>query len=212
MFRHLTKTLGLALVAALAVSAVAVATASASLTIAEAGGTALKTPASIKGFSTNLTFKTSSGNLECKENTLEGMLLKNGSSPAEGEIEKGLFTGTGGGECPTTFPFKPTAAITAEGFNWIMKGEKLNTTEAEVTIEEGLSGPLAFTAVIKGFGTCKFEAKSMKGKALLKASPLTMTLNANQTMTSKSGGVCPTSGTLEGTFTLTSSGKALEAN
>jgi len=208
-----SRVVGICLATALALTAVvASSAAAATITIKEAKGAALKNGSAIKGFSSNLKFTTSSGNLECTENTMLGTLTENSGAPTNGLIESGTFTGAGGAECNTTFPLKPKAKITAENFSWKLTAEEENATTAKDIIKEGTKGPIAFTAVIKGLATCKFEAASLTSTSELNKAPLTIKLAAKQKMTSKNGGLCPKEGELTGSFTLTSGGKELEAS
>lgn len=206
--RRILTTLALSTAMALGVSGIAVASASAAVTIEKAGKAgALANGSEIKGFSSNLTFTTPEGALECSENTLEGTLTSNGTEPAEGSIEKGSFTGPAGAECKTSFLGEPTAKITPTGLPWLLKVFANGETELTGTPK------IDFTAELSNGLTCGYEAAVIHNELVaFNASPLEDKV-VEQEMTGEAGNsfLCPASGKLNGTFTLTSKGEEIEA-
>ena len=156
--------------------------------------------------SSDLTFETSSGNLECSNNVLEGSLSKNNAKKDEGEIEKESSTGgEPGGLCKTTTPLGPTE-IKTSNLPWL-------TVLSAKGIDEVKGKKVSFTSVFpEGNATCVFEAAKVKSTFTI-GGPMTIVTNKQKFKLNKkaSSPVCPREGTLTGTFHGTSNGEVVES-
>jgi len=179
------------------------------LTFKTAKGGPLKKGAQLRGFSSNLTFTTKLGNLECEENILIGTVEVNGAKKDHGpiteETSKGDFEGIAGA-CKTALG---PAAITALHLPWSEEFTSKGTNETKgkkiAFTSKFLAGPA------KGV-ECTFETATVKGTNNT-SGPVVVKVAAQKFKENKkiSNAACPTEGTLSGEFTTTSEGETIEA-
>ncbi len=207
------RIMGLSLVAVFALSAVFAAGAFAKatpLTLKTAKGP-LASGAAITASSSNLVFVTSTGNLECSSNILEGTLTNNGATKDKGSITAESSTGTEpegkGTLCKTTTPFGP-AVIEAKHLPWSVEF----TNKGTATVK---GKKVAFTSVFPGGGPgaeCTYEAAKVNSTFTV-GGPLTLTTTEQLFKKNKklSNSLCPETGKLSGTFSVTSGGETVES-
>ncbi len=156
--------------------------------------------------STNLTFETGSGNLECSSNILKGKLSKNNNKKDEGQIESETSTGNEpGGLCKTTTVLGATE-IKTSNLPWLT----VLTTKG---IDEVKGKKVSFTSIFPDSNaTCVFEAAKVKS-TFTPGGPVTIVTNKQKFKLNKKAStpVCPKEGTLTGTFTGTSGGETVES-
>lgn len=206
----------LAICAALVAFVALPAMASASPELQTSAGAKVATGTGIKATSSNLKLSSASGNVECSENTMEGKVTENSGTSIKGEIEKATFTGTAGAKCNTTisdgFGGTLKVVVTPEGLpwclestggdNWTLTGNKCGAAQSPISFILHLYSSSGITKL----GECTFERADVSGTFNTNASPLVLTVGASQTFTKSSGSfLCPASGTLSGTFNVTTS-------
>ncbi len=167
----------------------------------------LATGAEVVAESSDLTFETSAGNLECTTNILKGKLSKNNSKKDEGAIESETSTGgEPGGLCKTTTILGPTE-IKTSNLPW-------STNLTTKGIDEVKGKKVSFTSVFPNDGnaTCVFEAAKVKS-TFTPGGPVEIVTNKQKFKLNKnaSTSVCPKEGTLTGTFKGTSGGETVES-
>jgi hypothetical protein len=162
----------------------------------------------LTAFSSNLTFSTSAGNLECSKNTLAGPMKTNGKEKPSGTITLEESTGEeAGGLCKTTTPFGP-AEITTSNKPWKIKA--FNT--GKIQVNTGLGTKLVTfvsTFPAAGGAKCIFATKKVLSEFPVSATPVPLvTKTVNQVFKLQSGSTsgCPTEGKLNGSFTTTANG------
>lgn len=195
----------LPMIALLAFAAVPAAASAAKVDIVNAAtGKKLANKSEIKGESSNLKFKTEAGTLECSKSVVTGELKNNNKENITGTITTASFTGEeAGGLCKTT-GLGP-AKIVPTGLPWTIVFTAAGTTTIEGTPVVDFEAEFPAAGGLK----CDFQSSSVADSFEFEKSPLIDTIS-KQTFTSSSPG-CPTTGELNGSFTLTSKGEALEA-
>jgi hypothetical protein len=193
-----------AAVLAVSVSAAAGSSTPKNLTASTAKGP-LVAGQEVKGVSTNLTFVTAAGNLECSSNVIVGTEKTNGAKTIEGTITEESSTGEEPGhKCKTTTPLG-AAEIKATGFPWPTKFSYKGVNEVKGTKK------VSFTSVFSGGVTCTFEASKVKSTFTI-GGPARIHTNNQVFKTSKtSNPACPKEGKLSGEWTLTSDGETVES-
>jgi hypothetical protein len=165
----------------------------------------------------NLVFTSASGNIECKENTLNGEVENNGTATTGIKITSASFLAAGGGkDCLTTIPNGSggtlTATITAENLPYTAD---LPSSGAGTLTGSGTPASVKFKAIFDNGTTpvltCTFEKTSVATTFNFNTA-LKIDVGASQVFTGTGTG-CPTSGTLTGSFlvTIKSSGGAVFA-
>jgi len=211
------KKLMAACVSLVAFAAFAIAPALASASpVLTSGGSAVAVGSTITGQSTNTLLTTTSGTITCQTADLAGTLTTNNGTEVAGEITSASYTGTGtSSRCTSTISDllggTVTAQVTIENLPWCLTG----TAGAEMIwhLKACTAGQnLKFTLhLFNHFGsaltTCVYEAASVTGTYAtnVNANQLTAT---EQPFNSSSGGVCPTTGKVDQTVTLTTGGAA----
>ncbi|MBS1878871.1 MAG: hypothetical protein JST31_05115 [Actinobacteria bacterium] len=207
---QLRKPIGLGLFVALMAMAFAALPAMASaanVTLHEntAGGAALAVGAPIKGFSTNLKFKTTEITLECGESEVKGTVATNSAEPADVSLTEGRFQ-SGGGACKTSNPLV-FADITPEGLPWRIHFFANGTTKIT-----GAKFKATLTSGGISIKTCVYEkaeiADTFNFNAALIDTITNQVLNLN---VAQSSATCPATGELSGSFSVTSGGNAVVA-
>jgi len=157
--------------------------------------------------SSDLTFETSAGNLECTSNVLSGTLSKNNAKKDEGKIEKETSTGgEPGGLCKTTTPLGPTE-ISTSNLPWL-------TVLSSKGIDEVKGKKVSFTSTFPNEGglKCTFEASKVKSTFTVGGPVVIHTVKQKFKANKKTSGAgCPKEGTLTGTFQGTSNGETVES-
>jgi hypothetical protein len=161
----------------------------------------------VVGTSTNLTFVTSAGNLECSLNVITGTDKTNNAAKVEGTITEESSTGHEEGNlCKTTTPLGP-AEIKSTGFPWptIFTDKGVNEVKG--------SKKVVFTSVFPKAGvTCVFEASKVKSSFNVGGPTKLQTKNQVFKQNKKtSGPACPKEGKLTGEWTVTSDGETVES-
>jgi hypothetical protein len=203
------RIMGLSLVAMFAVAAVFAGAASAKtvLTLKTAKG-ALAPGAELKAESSNLVFVTSSGNLECTSNILEGTVENNGAAKDKGSVTKESSTGEeAGGLCKTTTGLGP-ASIESSGFPWPIE----YTTKGTSSLKG--SKKVTFTSTFPGAGGAKCTYEAAKVASTFNTSGVITQTTTNQVFKANkktSNPACPKEGKLSGSFKLFSGDEAVEA-
>jgi hypothetical protein len=203
------KPLGLSLLfglMALALAALPAFASAANVTLRSGSktGAALANGTVLTADSSNFDIKTTSGIIECKENTLNGKVENNGTATTGIEITSASFLAAGGGlDCPTTIPNGSggtlTVTITAENFPW--------TADLPSTGAGTLTGtPSVKFKVIFDNGTtpvlsCTFVKTSVATTFNFNTA-LNIAVGASQEFTGTGTG-CPTSATVTGSFAVT---------
>jgi hypothetical protein len=176
------------------------------LTLKTAKG-ALAVGAEVVAESSDLTFETSAGNLECTTNVLTGTLSKNSSKKDEGAIASEHSSGgEPGGLCKTTTPLGPTE-ISTSNLPWA-------TVLSSKGIDEVKGKKVSFTATFPNEGglKCTFEAAKVKSTFTIGGPVVLHTVKQKFKANKKTSGTgCPKEGTLTGTFQGTSGGETVEA-
>jgi hypothetical protein len=210
------RIMGLSLVAVFAVAAVFAGSASAKagLVLKTAAGP-LAPGAEVKAFSSDLTFTTEAGALECTKNTLTGTLANNNASKDKGSITTESSTGEGtgfGSACKTSTPFGP-AGIESVHLAWPIEF----STKGVATVKKGAGGKIAFISTFvaaPGEPKCQYETAKVLSSfnATLGSGPITLTTTEQLFKKNKkaSNEACPATGKLNGTFTMTSGGEPVE--
>jgi len=199
--------LGLTLAAVLAFTVSAVgAKAKPQLILKIKGGAALKAGAVLEGSAPGLTTTTSAGNLECSTNIITLTLEKNEQTKADtAKVTQSVDTGEEeepAKKCKTTSPLG-AVKISVQKLPWAQSFSVKKTGEIK---------KVEFTGAFKGEEIkCGFEASKIKetfetGKAL----EIKVTKQKLKAAKGSTGG-CPKTGTLEGTYKVTSEGKEVEA-
>jgi len=205
------RIMGLSLVAVFALAAVFAGSA-----FAKAQVLTLKTSAGplapgdeLKAESSDLTFETTSGNLECSSNILTGTVSTNNAKKDEGKINTETSTGTEEGtNCKTTTALGP-AAIVSEGLPWPVNYQSKGTSEVKKGTKK-----VTFTSTFPKAGGAKCTYEAAKVKSTFNTTGVITQTVTNQVFKvnkKTSNPACPTSGKLSGTFKLFSSGKPVEA-
>jgi hypothetical protein len=202
---------GVCLVAMFAMSAVFASGASATkLHLKTVGKGDLKAGDEIKAFSSDLIFHTVAGDLECTKNTLTGTALTGPGAKVKGTITEEQSEGEiGFGTACKTSALGP-AMIVSSGFNWPIEFKKSGTIQIKGT--KAVTFKSTFIGVEKT-PSCEFEAKKL-ASSFNTSGAVTITTTGQTFKKSKSkenSGLCPASGTLTGTFNMTSGGEAVEA-
>lgn len=177
-----------------------------------ANGLPLAKDAEIKATSTNLTFVTSAGNLECSNNVLTGTLETNEAATDKGKITEEQSTGEEAeGDCKTSTGLG-RAKIEAKGFPWPTEF----TTKGANTIKGTKKVTFKSTFPEAGNVECTYESAKLAstfvpGEAGERV-PAEITTSNQVFKLSKKGSnaACPKEGELSGTFTATSGGETLE--
>lgn len=189
------------------VTGVAAAGKASDLTAKTAKG-ALKAGQELKAESTNLTFVTSAGNLECTSNIIKGTVEVNGAKTDEGPVSSEVSTGGEElegkkGACKTTTPLGPTI-ISVSNLPW----QALFTYKG---INEVKGKKVSFTSHFGGGIECVFEASKVKSSFNI-GGPTTIKTESQKFKVNKkaSNAVCPKEGTLSGTWAVTSEGEVVE--
>jgi len=197
--------LGLTLVAVLAFTVSAVgAKAKPQLILKIKGGAALKSGAVLEGSAPGLTTTTTLGNLECSTNIITLTLEKNEQTKADtAKVTNSVDTGTEEeGNCKTTTPLG-AAKITVQKLPWAQSFSVKKTGEIK---KVEFTGEFQKGAVKCGFEASKIKESFETGKAL------EIKVTKQKLKQAKgSAGSCPKTGTLEGTYKVTSEGKEVEA-
>jgi hypothetical protein len=209
------KMLGAALIAVLALGALAVSAASAgTVLVARTAAGVIPPGTNIVGFSSDLTFTTEAGKLECSKNVLEGKLANNEASKVKGEISTESSTGEGtgfGSACKTTTPFGP-AVILSTHLPWPIEFN----TKGFVTVKKGKTGKVAFGSTFPaapGEPKCTYE--TAKVISTFKPGKTGEPTEVESTTTEQifklnkkiSNEACPTTGKLNGHFTEKANGE-----
>jgi hypothetical protein len=210
MKRVMITAMSLGAVFAVMVSSVAAEGTGPKVTLRTAKGLLVKGQ-SVTGFSSDLVFTTSAGNLECTENTLTGFDKTNVREKPSGEITTEKSTGTGGGLCNTTTPFGK-ASIESQNLGWKLKltnkgVEQINSSHGDKTVTFVSTFPEA------GGAHCAFASKKVLATFPVSATPVPANVTTtNQVFKLKAGSTagCPTEGKLSGHFTTTSNGEPVE--
>jgi hypothetical protein len=204
------------LLTGVAVFATMVASASAEgtgpkITLRTASGV-LKKGDPLVAFSSNLVVTTAGGNIECSKTSLSGTIKTNTKEKLSGEFT--LVEATGeepGGRCKSTAPFG-SAEVSTSNTPWKLKF--INT--GVVQINTGLGTKLVeFTATYPAAGgaKCIYSIKKLLSSfpVSVSAVPLVIT-TTNQVFKLVAGSTagCPTEGKMNGTFSTTSKGEAVE--
>jgi hypothetical protein len=153
----------------------------------------------------NVRLTTSIGTLTCTEAHMGGTLVTNSGKLVEGTIESASFTGPGGGKCEGS-GFLSSYTVTAEGLHWCVK--TTSTVADTFAIRGGgcneATRPITFTLHGEVI-SCKYSRSEVTGTYNTKTDPLTLTTGASQTFAGDAGnsGFCPSSGTLDAAFNLT---------
>jgi hypothetical protein len=177
-------------------------------------GPALANGTALTAMSSNLVFATASGNLECKESTLNGKVENNGTEKTGVEITSASFLAAGGGlDCPTAIPNGSggtlTMTMTAEGLPYT--ADLLSTAAGTLTGTPSVSFKAIFDNGTTPVLSCVFEKTSVATTFNFNTA-LNIAVGASQEFTGTGTG-CPTKGTLTGSFAVTvkSSGGAVFA-
>ena len=161
----------------------------------------------LKAESTNLTFTTSAGNLECSTNIISGTVQTNNAKKDKGPITEESSTGSEtvegkSGACKTTTELGPTI-ITTSHLPW----EAIFTDKG---VNEVKGKKVSFTSHFGGGIECTFEASKVKSTFNI-GGPTTITTSKQKFKLAKGSNVaCPKEGTLSGTFSVTSEGEVVE--
>jgi len=202
--------IGVAVFATMVASALAEGTGP-KVTLRTASGV-LKKGDPLVAFSSNLVVTTGGGNIECSKNTLSGTIKTNAKEKLSGELT--LVEATGeetGGRCKSTAPFGP-AEVSTSNTPWKLKF--INT--GVVQINTGLGTKLVeFTATYPGAGgaKCIYSIKKLLSSFPVSASPVPLVITTtNQVFKLVAGSTagCPTEGKMNGSFSTTSKGEAVE--
>ncbi len=164
--------------------------------------------AKLKATSSNLIFVTSSGNLECSSNILEGEVAVNNAKKDKGPITAESSTGSEtlegkSGACKTTTPLGSTIISTSK-----LPWEAVFTDKG---VSEVKGKKVTFTSLFASGVTCIFEASKVKSSFNTSGPVVIKTTNQVFKAGKGSNGLCPKSGKLSGEFTTTSSGETIEA-
>jgi len=157
---------------------------------------------------------TSSGNITCTSNHMSGELVTNSGKLIEGTIKSASFTGAGtSGRCKSTINVLGSEVqfqVTTENLHWCLSSSALGTWSLRGGACTAAPSNLKFT--LHGFfpgggsaGSCTYERASVTGTNNTLTSPLILTTGANQTFTRVSGTICPSAGTLDASFKVTTS-------
>jgi hypothetical protein len=200
--------------------AIAIAAAASPTLEDDAGDVLAPHSGDIKAVSINLVFSGgASFSLLCAMSTFEDELTVNAGSVVEADVSTASFrNSTGGTKCATTFAGPLTAEITTENLPWCLKATAAPADT--LVIDDGTCGTTPRKAIafilhlFNGAGTkvaeCTYERASLTATYNANA-PLVAILSAGQTFTKRSGGIlCPSTGTLLGSFTLTLAGTNLK--
>ena len=168
----------------------------------------LASGAKLKATSSNLIFVTSSGNLECSSNILEGEVKVNNAKKDTGPITAESSTGSETvegktGACKTTTVLGATLISTSH-----LPWEAVFTDKGQNEVK---GKKVSFTATFGGGVKCTFEASKVKSSFGTSGPVVIKTTNQVFKAGKGSNGLCPKSGKLSGEFTTTSSGETIEA-
>ena len=205
------RIMGLSLVAVFALTAVFAGAAfgkATPVTLKTAKGP-LPAGAPITASSSDLTFTTEAGKLECTKNILEGTLTNNGSTKDKGTITAESSTGEGtgfGSACKTSTPFGP-AAIEPGHLPW-----SVEFSNKGVATVKGKKVSFTSTFVAAGGAKCTYESAKVLSSFSTAGGPVTLTTTEQLFKVNKktSNEACPPTGKLNGHFTLTSGGETVE--
>jgi hypothetical protein len=208
------RIMGLSLMAIFAVAAVFAGSASAKtvLTLKTAAGP-IAPGSGIEAFSSDLTFTTEAGKLECTKNKLDGILETNGAAKDKGKITTESSTGEGTGfgtACKTSTPFGPTT-IAPSGLPWPTEFN----TKGVATVKGTKKVTFTSTFVAApGEPKCTYEAAKVLSAFNATAGSGVITLTTTEQLFKKnkktSNEACPATGKLNGTFKVFSGGEAVE--
>jgi hypothetical protein len=200
--------LGFALLAVLA--AVAVPSASAkTVGVARTAAGVLAPGAAIEGFSSNLIFETTAGNLECEENQLIGSISNNEATKIHGtitkETSKGDFSGIEGA-CKTS----ATGPVLIESSDLPWPVEFTTKGTGAVKGSPRVVFDSTFLALEGPSNHCTFEAAKVKdtyklgteGHPIPVVEQVTKQTFKHAKKAKNQTSLCPASGVLSGTFTL----------
>lgn len=199
----------LAICAALVAFAIVPAFASASPVLTEEGKAVGATAGITATNEGEIIFTTSAGKVFCNKSTLSGTLTTNSGSEIAGNVENSSYTGTGeGGKCTSEFLGQITVD-TAENLPWCIKaGGKLTADTFEIRGGKcsETARNLTFT-LTGGLGTCRYTRANVTGSITTNSDTKELVIGASQTFTKEevSSALCPTSGTITGTYNLETS-------
>jgi hypothetical protein len=191
---------------------VAPSSAFATVTIQHSTGTkeALKSTNPIEGSSSNLVFefeKSKTNTLKCEENKISGQVVTNGTDPATAKLTAASFTNKGGAKCSSSVLGEVT--VKAENLPWLLS---MTATKKEGTVKSEAAGSSITFVGVFPTRECTYSASAVAFKFNTKEAPLTFTISEQRfNLTASKGSICPEFGDLNGTFTITSNGEALEA-
>jgi hypothetical protein len=201
-----------AALAAFVAFVVAPAIASAKPVLTQPTGTPLATGSAITGTNVgNTVMTTSLGNVTCEKATLEGKLLTNSAEAGvEGEIEGVSFTNCSSWAGNVTI----TVNLVINGPPWCLKATVFGIT---FTIGGGNCGkprPIRFTLHFGGLiGTCTYQRTEVASGTLstdgAATNPNTASLSKQTWTKFEGGGGCPSSASLDMTFSLENSNGAI---
>jgi hypothetical protein len=210
------RIMGLCLVAVFAIAAVFAGGASAKtvLTFKTAGKGALKGGDAITAESSDLKFTTEAGSLECTSNVLNGTLANNEAAKDKGSITAESSTGEigFGTACNTSTPFGP-AAIESVHLPWNVEFK----SNGQSFVKKGPNGKVAFKSkfiLAPGEPECEYEAAKVISlfNPAAGSGPVELTTTEQVFKKNKkaSNEACPATGKLNGHFTVSSGGEAVE--
>jgi hypothetical protein len=201
---------GVAVFATMVASALAEGTGP-KVTLRTASGV-LKKGDPLVAFSSNLVVTTPGGSIECTKNTISGPMKTNTKEKPSGEITLAEATGElEGGRCKSTAPFGPAEVFTS---NTPWKLKFINT--GTIQINTGLGTKVVeFTAAYPAAGgtKCVYSIKKLLSSFPVSVSPVPLVITTtNQVFKLVAGSTagCPTEGKMNGSFSTTSKGEAVE--
>jgi hypothetical protein len=167
--------------------------------------------------SSNLVFTTSAGNLECSSNIITGFVKTNTREKPSGEITKEESTGNEvvGAKtnlCKTTTPFGP-AEIIPGNLNWKIKFT--NKGVVQINSNKG-NKTVSFTSIFPAAGgaTCTFQSKKVLSSFPVSTSPVPLVITTSNQIFKLNKEIstegCPVEGKLNGSFSTTSNGEAVQ--
>jgi hypothetical protein len=207
----------LAICAAVVAFAVVPAVASASPELVyNEGGATVGVGEEVTGFG-SLEFASGLSTVRCNESHMTGTVATNTGTHVSGNITSASFKNSGG-HCTTNI-FGVSVEPTAEALPWCLTSSVLGTWSLRGGGCGEKARSLAFTQdVYVGtglVGTCTYEKAEVTGTYNTSSSPLVATVGKSMTFTRTSvtgegANYCGETGTLTGSLTLTSKGKALK--
>jgi hypothetical protein len=210
----------LAICAALVAFAVVPAVASASPELQTSGGAKVAVGTPIKATNVNpVLFTTPFGNISCTHSELTGEVVENSGSSIKGTIKAASFTGNHDNttKCVTGIFGITMVQVTPENLHWCLTSTVTpnwsirggGCSEAAKALKFTLD---AYNSSTQFIGTCIYErtvaSGPLGGHYNVATSPLHLTVTNGNVFARTGGtleGLCPSSGTLDATYKVTTS-------